>query len=146
MPAHFDEFIGLYKSQRHLFEQFRNAVVDCFKLEPTLNQVTNPTIHSIKARLKDPDHLREKLQRKASTSEGEAVTLDNFFARITDLAGVRVLHLYQDQFPQIHAFIDNKIKSGDWVFAENPTAYSWDPEAAEFFKSFGLEVKIKESY
>jgi putative GTP pyrophosphokinase len=141
MTANLDQLVELYKSQSHLFEQFRNAVVDCFRLEPKLNQVGNPTIHTIKSRLKDPHHLREKLQRKS-----QDITPENFFSRITDLAGVRVLHLYQDQFPQIHNFIKFKVDSQDWYLAERPTAYSWDPEAANFFESFGLEVKLKESY
>ncbi|MFM9913441.1 MAG: hypothetical protein ACKVN9_07905 [Methylophilaceae bacterium] len=144
MTANHDGLIELYRSQEHLFKQFKNAVVDCFNLEPKLNQAKNPTIHSIKSRLKDPDHLREKLVRK--TLEVDCITLDNFFTRITDLAGVRVLHLYQDQFPQIHGFIADKIKSQDWFLAEKPIAYSWDPEARDFFESHGLEVKLKESY
>ena len=146
MPAEFDDLIQLYHGQKHLFEQFRNAVVDCFKLEPSLNKATNPIIHTIKSRLKDPDHLRDKLRRKSLNPDGEAITLNNVFSRITDLAGIRILHLHQDQFPKIHSFINEKVKCTDWVLAEKPTAYSWDPEAAEFFKSFDLEVKIKESY
>lgn len=146
MAANPDELVDLYRGQAHLFEQFKNAVVDCFKLEPMLNQAKNPTIHTIKSRLKNPDHLREKLLRKVSEVDYIPITLDNFFSRITDLTGVRVLHLYQDQFPQIHSFIDKKINSQDWFLAEKPIAYSWDPEAREFFESLGLEVKLKESY
>ena len=104
MTVNPDDLVDLYRSQSHLFEQFKNAVVDCFKLEPTLNQAKSPTIHSIKSRLKDPDHLREKLLRKALESDSVPITLENFFSRVTDLTGVRVLHLYQDQFPQLHSF------------------------------------------
>lgn len=146
MANNLDELVDLYRSQTHLFEQFKNAVVDCFKLEPTLNQAKNPTIHSIKSRLKDPDHLREKLLRKALDADYIPIELDDFFSRITDLIGVRVLHLYQDQFPQIHNFIFNKINSQDWFLSEKPIAYSWDPEARDFFESLGLEVRLKESY
>jgi ppGpp synthetase/RelA/SpoT-type nucleotidyltranferase len=146
MSENLDELVSLYKEQNHLFEQFKNAVVDCFRLEPTLNQTGSPTIHSIKSRLKDPSHLREKLERKSQDSNSEPITRDNFFKRITDLTGVRVLHLYQDQFPLIHSFIKQKIESQDWYLAEKPIAYSWDPEAAHFFEALGLEVKLKESY
>lgn len=146
MPVNSDELVDLYRSQAHLFEQFKNAVVDCFKLEPALNQVKNPTIHSIKSRSKDPDHLREKLHRKVLDADYIPITPENFFSRVTDLIGVRVLHLYQDQFPQIHNFIDKKIQSQDWFLAEKPIAYSWDPEARDFFESLGLDVKLKESY
>jgi ppGpp synthetase/RelA/SpoT-type nucleotidyltranferase len=146
MAKNFDELVGLYKNQLHLFEQFKNAVVDCFRLEPTLNQSGNPTIHSIKSRLKDPSHLREKLQRKTKEANRDPITPENIFSRITDLTGVRILHLYQDQFPEIHQFIDQKVRSQDWYLAEKPTAYSWDPEARDFFESLGLDVMLKESY
>ncbi len=141
MSLNYDELIVMYQKDKHLFEQFKNVIVDCFRLEPTLNQTTNPTIHSIKSRLKDPDHLRKKLERKNSS-----ITSENFFSQITDLAGVRVLHLYQDQFPLIHTFIQQKVNSQDWFLAEKPIAYSWDPEAKEFFEKLELEVKVKESY
>ena len=65
---------------------------------------------------------------------------------MTDLAGVRVLHLYQDQFPVIHACIMNQMESQEWVFQEQPKVYSWDPEAIEFFRSIGLVPEIKASY
>ena len=146
MPINSEELVDLYLSQAHLFEQFKNAVVDCFRLEPALNQVKKPTIHSIKSRLKDPDHLRKKLNRKVLEADYVPITPENFFSRITDLTGVRVLHLYQDQFPQIHNFIDKKIQSQDWFLTEKPIAYSWDPEARDFFESLGLDVKLKESY
>ncbi|WP_420476523.1 (p)ppGpp synthetase [Noviherbaspirillum sp. ST9] len=146
MHNDFSDLIEMYRKQIHLFKQFKNVIVDCFVLEPSLNTTTNPTIHSIKARLKDPDHLAEKIARKLSDPDAEPITTDNFFSRITDLSGVRVLHLYQDQFPKIHEFIDRKIREGDWYLAETPKAYSWDPEAREFFEKLGLEVKLKESH
>lgn len=146
MAFNSDELVELYYRQSYLFEQFKNAVVDCFKLEPSLNQTKNPTIHSIKSRLKDPEHLRDKLIRKSSEPDQTQITPENFFSRITDLAGVRILHLYQDQFYEIHTFINNKVESQDWYLAEKPIAYSWDPEARDFFESLGLEVKLKESY
>lgn len=95
-----NEIISAYKTEKHLFERFMNGVVDTFRLEPTLNRYGDPIIHTIKNRLKDPDHLKDKLVRK--WNEDDPISPDNLFLRINDLAGVRVLHLYQDQFPQIH--------------------------------------------
>ena len=141
-----EELVKLYRNQRHLFEQFTNAVVDCFRLEPSLNLPSKPVIHSIKTRLKDPNHLKQKLLRKKSSQPTELITKENFFARVTDLSGVRILHLYQDQFDKINAFIQAKVNNGDWTFAEKPKAYSWDPEAVAFFSSFGLDVELKESF
>ncbi|WP_232797365.1 RelA/SpoT domain-containing protein [Proteus columbae] len=133
-----------YKKNKYIFQRFLNAVVDSFNLEPELNNYSHPIIHSVKYRLKDESHLEMKLQRKLKTSP--EITSENLFDNITDLAGVRVLHLYQDQLPIINKFIMSMVERGDWVLNEPPTAYSWDPEAQKFFESLNLDVKIKESY
>ena len=133
-----------YVKHKHVFQRFLNAVVDSFKLEPKLNDYGKPILHSIKHRLKDESHLEKKLARKSDPVE--SITAENVFERITDLAGVRVLHLYQDQLPIIHQFIMSMVASGDWALNERPVAYSWDPESQKFFEALALEVKIKESY
>jgi len=139
-----DKIVQPYVDEKYLFERFMNAVVDTFKLEPELNQYGNPIIYTIKNRLKDIDHLRDKIERKWDVES--PFTPENLFDRVTDLAGVRVLHLYQDQFSQIHKLIQKQIDNGDWFLRENPVAYSWDPESSNYFKDFGLESKVKDSY
>ena len=139
-----DEIIQPYIEEKHLFTKFMNGIVDTFVLEPTLNQYGNPIIHTVKNRLKDIDHLKKKIERKWDVEN--PLTPENLFERVTDLAGVRVLHLYQDQFEAIHQHIMKQIDNKDWVFYEKPVAYSWDPETDEYFKSLGLNTKIKDSY
>lgn len=133
-----------YADQKHIFQRFLNGVVDTFSLEPSLNEYGNPIIHSIKSRLKDEAHLQKKLERKSDIEN--PITEDNIFDRITDLAGVRVLHLHQDQLEIIHNFIMEHVNKGDWHLNEDPIAYSWDPESQKFFESLNLKVEIKESY
>lgn len=133
-----------YIDEKHLFERFMNGVVDTFALEPDLNKYGNPIIYTIKNRLKDVDHLKDKIERK--WDDEDPLTSDNLFERVTDLAGIRVLHLYQDQFSHIHALIKKQVDNGDWYLRENPVAYSWDPESSNYFKELGLEPKIKDSY
>ncbi len=74
------------------------------------------------------------------------ISLDNVFQEITDIAGVRILHLYQQDFAEVHACVQDQIERGDWVFHETPKAYTWDPESREFFEGFGLEVQVKENF
>lgn len=136
--------IDAYLNDKHLFERFMNGVVDTFRLEPSLNRYGDPIIHTIKNRLKDPDHLKDKLKRK--WTDDDPITPDNLFYRVNDLAGVRILHLYQDQFPLIHGHIQKQVDDGDWFLHEQPIAYSWDPESIGFFQELGLEPKIKDSY
>lgn len=144
MLSHTQSAVDKYASNKHLFERFRNAVVDYFRLEPSLNSVEFPIIHTIKSRLKDENHLKDKIIRK--WDESDPVTPDNIFSKITDLAGVRILHLYQDQFPEIHRCLMRQFESNEWHLHEEPKAYSWDPEACDFFRDLGLSPSIKESY
>ncbi|MBX9961711.1 MAG: RelA/SpoT domain-containing protein [Burkholderiales bacterium] len=94
--------------------------------------------------MKDEEHLRDKLKRKADN--GEIVEPPELLLRITDLAGVRLLHLYQAQFTEIHTVINEQIKRGDWALHEPPVAYTWDPECTKFFGDLGLETQVKDSH
>ena len=63
-------------------------------------------VHSLKHRVKEPSHLRDKLVRKlvAAKSEGTAfdITPENLFGKVNDLAGLRILHLHTMQIRTIH--------------------------------------------
>jgi putative GTP pyrophosphokinase len=136
--------IDAYKSNYHKFVQFLGGVRVYFETEPPFNSETNSVIHSIKNRLKDPAHLKDKLERK--WSEQDPITPENFFNRITDLAGIRILHLYHDQFPTIHSKIIERVDQRDWWLVEAPKAYTWDPESVMFYRDLGLECHQKESF
>ena len=127
----------------HLFRIFSVGVEEYFKTCPMLNG-SPPVVHSVKARIKDLDHLREKIDRKAAGED--EITSENVFAKITDIAGIRVLHLYQSQFAKIHESIQSQIDRGDWTLFEPPKAYTWDPESRKFFESLNLELNVKESF
>ena len=129
-------------SHLHSIELFRTGVTAFFETHPTL---TGPPqiVHTVKSRLKDNNSLRSKIQRKSLVQD--PITPENVFTRITDIAGVRVLHLYQAQFVQIHQAIVERLESKEWVEHERPTAYTWDPQSRDFYLDQGLEVEVKES-
>jgi putative GTP pyrophosphokinase len=134
-----------FEDQRFEFELFSTGIADFFRKHPRLSGSNTPVIHSVKMRLKDPDHLREKLMRK--WTKGDLSEEHSIFSVITDLSGVRVLHLYQQQFQDIHDAILEKVeKKKDWTLHEPPKAYTWDPESALFFKQLNLAVESKESF
>ena len=137
------EILTVINEKIHYFEVFQETVVARFKKDPRING--KPLIlHSIKSRIKDSSHIEEKIKRKYTIED--PITTDNVFHRITDIVGVRVMHLYQQDFSEIHACVQDQIRRGDWVFEEKPKAYTWDPESREFFESFGLDVEVKESF
>lgn len=134
-----------YEARRFELLMFMNGVRDWFEKNPRLNAAHFPIVHSVKARLKAPDHLTEKVKRKATG--GAEITAQNLMFVVTDLAGVRVLHLHQEQFRDIHDEIVAKSANlGDWFISEQPKAYTWDPESRDFFESLGIVTQLKESF
>jgi putative GTP pyrophosphokinase len=130
VSAGIDGAVANYMDTRPLFESFAQALLAYFQTDPQLS----PYIHFIKYRLKDPDHLREKLIRKAR--QGEMVNKTNLFDRITDLAGVRIIHLHTTQMEAIHKAILAILEEQQLRLIEEPSANCWDIEYEAIFASF----------
>jgi len=142
-----DKIVEAYISRRVEAEMLMAQVKTFFEKNNRLypeNQL--PIVHSIKARTKDPEHLREKVLRKNEEEPDNPITIDNLFNRVTDLAGVRILHLYNDQFKLIHNEIMGNVHSGQWVLSEDPVANTWDPETKNYYEKLGLKTEVRETY
>ena len=114
-----DEAAGYFKDNKHLFELFAESLMSCFEKDPKLGEF----IHFIKYRIKDERSLRAKLER-IITSAGD----QDLVSRITDFAGVRIIHLHMDQFPAIHPLVSDILKEQKCELLETPKAYCWDME------------------
>lgn len=86
-----------------------------------------PAVHSLKIRVKDPEHLLAKIIRKRAEEGSRDISLHNYRQEITDLIGVRALHLFREDWEPIHDYIVTK-----WELHEQPTAYVKQGEPAEF--------------
>jgi len=137
-----DELLEIYDQARHDLKIHMEGVIGFLSQHPDLTR--DNIIHSTKSRLKDREHLREKLARKIEA--GREISKENLLHQITDLAGVRVLHLYQKDFTEIDRVIRRRVAAGDWCLGERPKAYTWDPEAVEFFGQFDLEIEEKPTF
>lgn len=64
-------------------------------------------VHSVRWRVKEPSHVLEKIVRKrASGAEKyKSISISNYTDLITDLVGVRVLHLFKHDWLNIHHYI-----------------------------------------
>lgn len=117
------------------------AVTDDYrKRQPDLQHVLRdvlerctamPRVHSVRARLKDPDHLAAKIIRK-KVEKGKEISLDNYLTEVTDLVGVRVLHLFKADWESIH----DEMKAL-WDTHEDPVAYYRDGDSPEYLEAFG---------
>lgn len=133
-----------YRSEKFPLKQFLKRVYNFFSDHPELNEGPLPIVHSIKYRLKNEEHLAEKIKRKWEIYHG--IDGNNVFNNITDIIGVRILHLYQAQFPKIHQEILNQIDEQEWYFFEPPKAYTWDPESEAFYKDLNITCEVKDSF
>lgn len=140
--ADIEKLVSLYEQNHFRIEMLMENVKTFFEKNPELHQGSLPAVHSVKARMKSVDHFRDKLQRKQDAGIDET----NLFQKVTDFAGVRVLHIYQQQFAEIHAAIMKQVEAGEWVLGEDVVAYSWDPEAKVFFEKLGIGTKLKDTY
>ncbi len=71
-----------------------------------------PKVHSVKTRLKDAKHLIEKVirktpERRSKYGDNFKFTVDNYKNEITDLLGIRVIHIFKEDWEEIHEFITN---------------------------------------
>jgi putative GTP pyrophosphokinase len=94
-----------------------------------------PSVHSLKTRIKDPDHLIEKIIRKRVDEPNRHVSIKNYRQEITDLVGVRALHLFKDDWPHIHDAITS------WRLKEKPVANIRKGDINEAFRKAGCRIK-----
>lgn len=92
--------------------------IDCKKsYETQADLIANilrahPKVHSVKTRVKDVRHLIEKVirktpERRIKYGQDFNFTVDNYKDEITDLLGIRVIHIFKEDWEEIHNFITN---------------------------------------
>lgn len=102
----------------------------------TLRNLEN--VHTVKHRVKDPEHLVEKIIRKKLMKPELEFTVETYNSLVTDLIGIRALHLFKEDWVGIHRFITEK-----WDLAEAPKAnirVGDDPRLIEKFKENNFEI------
>lgn len=98
-------------------------------------------VHSVRWRIKDKEHLMEKIIRKrAEKSEKyRAIDKSNYFEKISDLVGIRALHLFKDECFSIDSDLRNTCSP-----IETPIAYvrEGDPkDLRDKFLEYGFDIK-----
>lgn len=143
-PPLIDELVTQYEKEQNWYTMLVNSL----RLVPE-DPVLAKYIHSVKWRVKDPEHLREKLERKwdEANSGGPAfdITPDTLFTRITDLAGLRILHLYTRQIEHINARLLTVLDELMYKVVDGPFARIWDNEYKQMYESFGIRTETSDT-
>lgn len=100
-----------------------------------------PGVHSVRWRIKDKDNLLAKIIRKRAEGVEKylGITPLNYFEIVTDLIGLRALHLFKDECFSLDGYLRN-----EWIPIENPVAYIRDGDPEDFIdrlRHHGFEVK-----
>jgi ppGpp synthetase/RelA/SpoT-type nucleotidyltranferase len=145
----------LSKRQRELIDRLvahyeanqgdASKLLEILTVNITADKALKPYIHSVKARVKDPDHLRDKLERKLREARAEGrdfnISEDNLFVKINDLAGFRILHLNTRQMEHIHQGLIALFERERYVLREKPFASTWDDESRGYFTGIGIKTR-----
>jgi ppGpp synthetase/RelA/SpoT-type nucleotidyltranferase len=105
---------------------------------------THDKIHSVKSRVKDPEHLIEKIirktqDRKRKYGEDFKFSIDNYREEITDLIGIRAIHIFKDDWEDIHSFITK-----NWKVVEI-TANVREGDDTHRFDELNIQIKSRKS-
>ncbi|HIF9343343.1 TPA: RelA/SpoT domain-containing protein [Photobacterium damselae] len=149
MTDEIDNIINSLESEMHLYEGLHDKIISLITRDPIFKK----HVHSYKSRFKNLDHLKKKIERKNTEDlllpldqQKGPINPDNVKQRITDIVGIRILHLYQGQFSELHARIMALVQEGELALFEDPKVYTWDPEFSHFFEELHLESHVKESF
>jgi ppGpp synthetase/RelA/SpoT-type nucleotidyltranferase len=101
-------------------------------------------IHSVKSRVKDPEHLIEKIirktpDRKKKYGEDFQFTLENYKEQITDLIGVRVIHIFKEDWEDIHNLVEHT-----WNVSEI-TANVREGDDTKRFEELNIQIQSRKS-
>ncbi len=118
-----DDLLEIESNFKGKFSEFSNSANYFANAVQGLDQV-----HSVRWRIKDTKHLIEKIVRKraAGIEKYLNITTKNYHEIVTDLVGIRAIHLFKEDLLEI----DKKIRS-NWNLSETPIIYIREGDAKD---------------
>jgi ppGpp synthetase/RelA/SpoT-type nucleotidyltranferase len=125
------------------FLNFRNKLsIQASFISDVLRE--NKKVHTVRSRVKDPEHLIAKLIRKTPDRKEKygsnfQFTIQNYKDEITDLIGVRAIHIFKEDWINIHEFIHKT-----WKVIE-VKANVREGDSTELFDELKIEIDKRKS-
>ena len=105
------------------YQKNEQALRDCVKtfIDEYLYDTEKAGIHSYRYRIKETDHLLEKVIRKRKENYEKFEKLDhtNYHKFMTDLIGVRVFFLYREDWIHFHRYIVSRFENNPELYIKN---------------------------
>lgn len=105
-----NELVKIYDDYMELVPELEK-IADSFAFQ----LIDTNGVHSVRRRVKKPKHLIEKIIRKGKKYVDRDISVENYKDIVTDLIGVRILHLFKDDWTDIHNEILKR-----WKTVETP--------------------------
>ena len=105
------------------YQKNEQALRECVKsfIDEYLYDTEKAGIHSYRYRIKETDHLLEKVIRKRKENYEKFEKLDhtNYHKFMTDLIGVRVFFLYREDWIHFHRYIVSRFENNPELYIKN---------------------------
>lgn len=108
-----EELMDIYSDYQQRYDELERTALPLFNTLIKMDKV-----HSVRYRIKDPEHVIEKIIRKRAKQPKRIITKENYYKELTDLIGLRAIHLFKDEWLNIHQAITDK-----WHQRETPVYY-----------------------
>lgn len=139
-----DLLMNVYDEKEAIFHRVGKNIFNLLNDNAELKQY----IHSVKFRIKERDHFKDKLVRKAIELKEEDksfdITPDNLYEKIQDFVGIRILHIHSDQITDIKASIMIPLAEDKYQVIEGPIANTWDVDYKKYYEDLGITAKLRE--
>lgn len=119
-----EDLSDIYKDYLEKVSSLEEAAISIFR---SLSKMAH--VHSVRYRVKDAEHLIEKIIRKKRDNPDREITIATYLTEITDLIGIRVLHLFKEEWVAIHRNILDM-----WNLKETVIAYHRAGDNTDIFK------------
>jgi ppGpp synthetase/RelA/SpoT-type nucleotidyltranferase len=131
-----DNIYSDYNIYKNIYETQANFIASALR--------THKKIHSVKSRVKEPEHVIEKIIRKTPDRKKKyggdfEFTVENYKEQITDLIGVRAIHIFKEEWEEIHRFI-----TGMWKVVEI-TANVREGDDTRRFEELNIQIHSRKS-
>lgn len=105
---------------------------------------THKKVHSVKSRVKDSERLIEKIIRKTPNRKEKygkefQFSVENYKEEINDLIGIRAIHIFKEDWEDIHKFILNT-----WKVIEI-TANVREGDDTQIFEDLNIQIQSRKS-
>lgn len=134
----FDKSGLLWSDLEVIYEDHFNNMEDLQDLASLLGAklMKISKVHSVRYRVKHPEHLIEKIIRKKAKNKKRSLSIDTYKKEITDLIGLRAIHLFKDDWITIH---DSLLKS--WNIIGKPIVnYREGDKIPPLYKEKGCNI------